>query len=294
MRPVCWIVNAARLAHYCQRARMVGAQAMGRMWYAMGRQIEVLIALMYMEAVKRFARRSLGMIEEVGSIAIHVVVLSFMRLVFTGDFSGKLHYGMDILPFTATGVFMYWLFKTGMSNVSAAVFTLHRYSPFPQVTPLDVALAQGTVNILVYSLIALGSFLTMIFLGYSLPIHNIVYVIEMLLYAGVLGMGCGLVISGIFFYIPFVRVVVVVGALRLLSLVSGTFFVIPDLPYKIRDYALYIPLLHMNDMMREAYFATYRASQADRDYVAWCVIGVVCVGLVAERSLRHVSVRRLT
>jgi capsular polysaccharide transport system permease protein len=267
---------------------------MGRTWYAIVRQIDVLVALMYMEAITRFARRSLGVIEEIGSIAVHVVVLSFMRVVFTGDFSGKLHYGMAILPFTATGVFIYWLFKTGMANVSAAVFMLHRYSPFPQVTPLDVALARGIVNILIYTLIALGSFWVIIEVGYSLPIRNIVYVIEMLLYAGVFGMGCGLAIAGIFFYFPFVRVVIIVGAFRLLSLISGTFFVIPDLPHKIRDYALYMPLLHMNDMMREAYFATYRAGQADRGYVFACVIGVVCVGLVVERSLRHVSVRRLS
>jgi len=262
---------------------------MNRYLFGISRQIEVLITLLGRETQWRFARRSLGFVEECASIVVHVAVFSFLRVI-----SGiEEHDSMPILPFTASGVFIYWLFRTGLNNVASAVFLVSRYSPFPQVTPLDVALARGGVNVLLYTILGLVSFYVLELTGWSPPMHDVFYVTGMLLYGGLFGVASGLVAAGIFHYAPIMRTVIVVGGMRILSLISGTFFVLPDLPQKLRIYAVWIPLLHMNDMMRQAYFATYHADQADPTYVFWCVILTLAAGLIIERALRPVSMTRL-
>lgn len=262
---------------------------MNRTAFGIYRQFEVLGALLHREMEWRFARRSLGMVEEIASIVVHVAVFSFLRIV-----SGtEQHDGMPILPFAASGVFIYWLFRTGVGNVSSAVFILSRYSPYATVTPLDIALARGLVNMGLYTVLGMVVFYILELSGWSGPIRDPMYVIGMMLYAGVFGIGAGLFCSGLFYYAPILRTVIVVGGLRILSLVSGTFFIIPDLPAKLRSIALYIPLLHMNDMMREAYFATYHATQANRTYVFFWVVGTISAGLIGERALRHITSTRL-
>jgi capsular polysaccharide transport system permease protein len=239
---------------------------------------------MYREFNFRFARRSLGILEEIGSIAIHVVAFSILRLMA----GVQSHYGMPILPFTASGVYTYWLFRTGVAQVSTSLLMGARYSSFPIVTPLDIGLARGLVNVLLYIGIALASFYFLQLIGYSGPIRDVVKVVGLLLTAGLFGIGAGMVCAGIFHYVEIMRTVVLVGGLRFLSLVSGVFFVYPDLPYKLRPYAEWLPLLHLNDMLRAAYFPTYEANWASPSYVAIWVVGALSLGLVVERALRRV------
>jgi capsular polysaccharide transport system permease protein len=253
--------------------------------FALRRQIEVMNALIYRETLWRFGRRSLGLIEEAGSIVIHVFVFSVMRII-----AGiELHDGMETVPFTATGVYTYWLFRTGIATVASSVFLTSRYMSFPIVTPLDVALARGLVNVGVYIGIAFATFWVLEMTGYSKAIANPVGVLLILATSGLFGIGCGLVSAGIFHFVPIMRTVVFIGGLRFLSLVSGTFFVFPDIPFRLRPYAVWIPLLHMNDKMREAYFATYHADWASPRYIAIWVVCSVVAGLIVERGLRRAT-----
>jgi capsular polysaccharide transport system permease protein len=258
--------------------------------YGARRQCEVFGALLQRELEWRFARRSLGMFEEVSSIIVHVATFSFLRIIS----GSEIHDSMPVLPFITSGVFIYWLLRTGVNNVSSAVFLVNRYAPFASVTPLDVALARGAVNLILYAFLGMASFYVLQLLGYSGPIRDPFRVFGMLLYAGVFGIGCGLFFGGVFYYAPIMRTVVLTGCMRILALISGTYFVIPDIPARLRPYAVYNPLLNMSDMMREAYFATYNADQADPAYVFYWVVGAVAVGLIVERALRPVSSTRLS
>ncbi|MGH6644483.1 MAG: hypothetical protein ACRED3_17480, partial [Bradyrhizobium sp.] len=64
----------------------------------------------------RIAGRSLGWIEEVASITVHTLAFTFMRLAI----GVTTHQGMAVIPFTFTGVMVYWLFKTGITSVYSA------------------------------------------------------------------------------------------------------------------------------------------------------------------------------
>ena len=114
--------------------------------YAARRQCQVFVAVLYREAVNRFARRSLGFIEEAGTILVHIAVFSSMRIMFGIERQN----GMEVLPFICVGVFNFWLFRTGMAQMPQALGVAKSYMAFSPVTPLDVALARGVVNILLY------------------------------------------------------------------------------------------------------------------------------------------------
>jgi len=122
--------------------------------YAARRQWQVFAAVVYRETVQRFGRRSLGFIEEAGSIAIHVLVFSMMRMLSGTDRQN----GMPILPFICIGVYNFWLFRTGIAQIPSALTAVKSYGAFAQVTPLDVALGRGTINVLLYTGLAISSF----------------------------------------------------------------------------------------------------------------------------------------
>lgn len=258
---------------------------MNEIVFSARRQIDILAAVFYRETLFRFGRRSLGVLEEVGSIVIHVAIFSVMRIIM----GVEVHDGMPLLPFTAVGVYCYWLFRTGLAQVSSAVFQGPKYQAFPQVTPLDIALARGGVNILLYIAIAFASFWGLELLGFSGPIGDPVRVLLILMAAGIFGLGIGLACSGLFYYVPIMRSVIVIGGLRLLSLVSGTFFVFPDIPYNLRPYAVWIPNLHMADMIRAAYFPSYRENWTSTTYVMTWIVGSLLGGLLVERAMRPVT-----
>jgi hypothetical protein len=108
-----------------QCSRRAGDPSRGvlQMSRAVYRQIEVFGALLQREMEWRFARRSLGMVEEVASIVVHVATFAFLRVVS----GAEIHDSMPILPFVTSGVFVYWMLRTGLNNVSAAVFLVSRY-----------------------------------------------------------------------------------------------------------------------------------------------------------------------
>jgi len=250
---------------------------------AIRRQYDVFLALLYRELVARFQRRQLGFLEELGSIVVHVAVFSALKLMM----GGGNHYGMQILPFITTGVFTYWLIRSGIGVCSQSPLTLRRYRAFPQVTLLDVAIARGVVNMAIYIAIAFIIFAFEEAIGFSGPIGDPLAVLGLLVTTGILGIGMGLVLMGLFHYAEAARTMLLAGFTRTLSFVGGTFFVYPDLPYSFRPYAEWIPMIHINDMLREAYFPTYRVEWASASYVAWWVCGTMVFGLIVERAIRR-------
>jgi len=85
------------------------------------------------------------------------------------------------------------------------------------------------------------------------------------------------------------RTVMMIGAMRFLALIDGTFFVYPDLPPNLRVYAVWIPNLQLNDMARQAYFPSYRENWTSLTYVVAWIAGSLLCGMLVERALRNVT-----
>lgn len=247
------------------------------------RQIFVLIAIVRRELQIRIAGRSLGWIEEVGSITVHTLAFTFMRVAL-GVTS---HHGMAVIPFTFTGVMTYWLFKTGITSVYSSSMIVSRYVEFPQVTLLDIALSRAMVNMFIYISFAYIVFFFLTITGFSPLLKDGLIVFVWLLTGGVFGAACGLVLMWPFHLFPIFRTVIMAAVFRTIALISGTFFVYSDLPLAIRGYAAWFPLLHINDKLRAAYFSTFSADWASPSYVAFWVICTFALGLISCEGMRR-------
>jgi capsular polysaccharide transport system permease protein len=249
--------------------------------YLLQRQRSALLAVIYREATTRFIASPFGLVGEIARIVLTVAIFTFLR-AFAGIPS---HHGMDLLPFMVTGVMTLWVMRTALMQAASYPSVARQYALFPHVTPLDVALGRAIVNCIFLIIVSVTAFGLMILFGYSRPVDDLPYVVWIFLVAGFFGAALGLTTGAIAVFFPFFRILI--GFLfRLMMYTGGVFFVIPEVPLRFRPYALYNPLLHLNDMIREAYFASYHATQASSSYVAVWIFFSVFVGLAAERALR--------
>jgi ABC-type polysaccharide/polyol phosphate export permease len=250
------------------------------------RRIALFWAVVRREALTRFGIRSLSWIEEAGTILVHVIAFTAVKL-FLGSPN---HRGMEVLPFTAIGVMTYWVIRTGMMYVAMAPNSMIRYSEFPQVTLLHVAFARGVVNFLLCFASLFATFYALQLMGYSRPIRDTFMVVYWYTLAGLLGIACGFFFMWPFYMFPFVRTVITTLLMRIVAVVSGAFFVYQDLPYFIRPIAQWFPPLHINDKIREAYFYTFHAGWASQEFVVMATIIIFAIGLLGcdltRRQLR--------
>lgn len=248
---------------------------------AIQNQWRVLSAVTFREAKVRLGKNLVGLWTEFGRLSFAIAIFSLVRY-FTG---GGIHRGMEIIPFIATGVLMFWMFRRTLLFVSMASMSADRYAFFPQVTMLDIVVGRGVVNIVLYVVLSFAAFGVFIVAGVSGPIYRPAYVTMLLMVSGLYGLFLGIIFNALFTRMRILRPILQV-AMRVLMLTSGVFFVIPEIPFIVHDYALWNPLLHLNDLMRQEYFGKYQADLADFGYAMDWLIGLGVFALISERAVR--------
>lgn len=254
---------------------------MNDVWNAIQNQLRVLSAVIFREAKARLGLNFVGLWTEFGRLAIAISIFGLIRY-FSG---GGIHRGMETIPFIATGVLMFWMFRRTLLFVSMTGMSADRYAFFPQVTMLDIALGRGIVNIVLYLILSFATFGVFRLVGVSPAIWNPGNVALLLVLSGLYGLFAGIILNALFERIRILRPILQV-VLRVLMLTSGVFYVIPEIPHFLHDYALWNPLLHMNDFMRQEYFGKYQTELADFSYVMHWLVGLVLFALIADRAAR--------
>jgi capsular polysaccharide transport system permease protein len=74
---------------------------------------------------------------------------------------------------------------------------------------------------------------------------------------------------------------------RALLWITGAMFVLDYLPPVTRYWLSFIPTSHAIILFRQAFYPTYPSLILDMNYLIWCSIGSVVVGVVLERGLRR-------
>lgn len=260
--------------------------SLGEGFQAFVNQMAVLRAVVYREATARFSRKTFGIVEDIGGIVLLVVVFVVIRMA-SGLHS---HRGMELIPFITTGVLNFWTFRQSMQRTQSFHAAMGGYIGFPMVTPLDVAFSRTVLNTVIIMAIMVAAIGIMRYLGWSQEVRNSLMVFAIMLCSGFLGFGCGILFGALMFFAPPFRLFNQIF-MRLLMWTSGAFFVIPEIPYRVRLVAIYNPLLHLNDLMRSVYFSTYE-TQADIGYVVAWMLCVTLLALCVERAMRPWSMPR--
>ncbi|SMG08950.1 ABC transporter permease [Paraburkholderia susongensis] len=201
------------------------------------------------------------------------------------------HYvlGMDVPTFSLLGATTWIMFRQAVFRTSTSYVSARGLINLEPVTPLAVALVQGSLFIAIY----LGVYAILISGGHALGLITlpvrwsgaIVYVVMM----GVAGVSMGLIFGCIairwHFFLRFAPVIE-----RGLELFSSVFFVSEQVPEAYRKYFLWSPFAHGMQLLRSSYFDSYTSHDASLTYFVTALVFLGVLGVAMERLARpHVQ-----
>lgn len=212
-------------------------------------------------ARERLARYAGGRLGPTWAILTPVAWIAFVVILFRAlGRSPAIHVGPEI--FVATGVLPYISFRQAVTSMSRA-YPAHRYLRFIRpVSMSDILLATILLEALnmLFAAVIVFSAVTFIFgasLPDDLPMVALGFGLAWFLAAG---LGRFVAILGLLSD-SFARSVPIL--LRPLFWVSGIFYTATELPQALQTTLWYSPLLHVTELIRSGYFATYSSPIAN-------------------------------
>jgi capsular polysaccharide transport system permease protein len=245
-------------------------------------QARVVGAVILRETRTRFGRHRLGYLWA-------FVESLFWVLTFAGIHYAMGHTptgGMDIIAFLATGIITFILFRSTVTHCQASILGNRPLLFYPQVRPLDIALARSLLEAVTLSVVFVGLLSANGLVQGELHIDNVLRVLSGLLLAWLLGLGLGLCLMGVATFLPVVDQIVPI-LLRPMFFLSGLFFTANDLPAGLRDALLYNPMMHVIELVRDGWFREYQAHYLDISYVLVWAVALLYTGLLLERFARR-------
>jgi capsular polysaccharide transport system permease protein len=193
---------------------------------------------------------------------------------------------MDMLAFFATGIITFILFRSTLTHCLASIVGNRPLLFYPQVRPLDIALARALLEGATVSTVFVGLLLGNALLQGELHVDSPLLVLAGLGAAWLIGVGAGMCLMGLSVYFPTTERLVPL-LMRPMFFVSGLFFTANDLPTQLRNYLLYNPLLHAVELVRDGWFVEYQAHYFDASYLLGWVLVLGYLGLLLERFARR-------
>jgi capsular polysaccharide transport system permease protein len=194
---------------------------------------------------------------------------------------------MPPLTFYTLGIIPLFLYMEVMKDVYSDAGSPSKLLQFPRVTPIDIAVASGLASFCVYFVLFWIFVLPLSIYEGAWPPKNPLGVIETLLALWVFSVALGLALSAPFRVFPPVNQFISFVN-RGIRMIAGMFFVITMIPTNLWPYLTWDPLLHLNEFMRDSWFASYTSPVADAGFVAECTLGLLVLGLSLERFMRRV------
>lgn len=238
--------------------------------------------IMLREMMARFGRRDLGYLWAVIEPLIHVLVLSS---IFFG-FRMRDSLGMNPFLFVATGIIpLFFYVKTEAVLTNALKQNRHLLN-HASIQPMDIYLGRAALEFFT-QLLVLTLFVIFIYIVIEpYRFGSVFWVVANLFGLWIFGIGVGLTVASLITYAEWLPSVMS-GLNRLIYITSGVFFTLDQMPTSLAQYAAYNPLLHFVDGVRGNFNPLMGGSRVDIAYGYCWALGVLAVGLVADRALRR-------
>lgn len=223
-------------------------------------------------------------------------LLSLMEPIFHIAVVCSWHYLVRIIPvygnskvlFISTGLYPVFVFIHLSSQYEGAIAR----GRFPVERTLDIFFAQTLLKLFGYLLVGV-----LLFSGISVFItpQGIPYDFEpvmlSILTLGTLGMGVGLCNVVISVHYPMWRHIYAPIS-RCLILFSGVLFVPDFMPLVLRKYLAWNPVMHGVDLFRQGFYPGYPRLIFDPQFLWFCALAALVLGLSLERISRSRIERR--
>jgi len=247
-------------------------------------QRSVIFAIMMREIQTRFGRHNIGF------------VWLFIEPLVLGTAVGLIHYasghampgGLNPFLFSLYGYVPFFMFRSLVTRGATAILANMTLLYHRRVTLTDIMIGRNLVEVLaILGVITIMVTATSLFFG--LPPNNVGEILLGLLGMATLSHGLSLLVaSASAYWESFERVLH--PSTYLLMPVSGAFYAAAWFPPEIRNLLLWMPLLHVHEIIREGAFGDQIQSYYSILYlVEWCIASNA-LGLLALRAVRrHLS-----
>ncbi len=244
-------------------------------------QGEVVHAVVLRETRTRFGAYRLGYLWAL--VEPILVILTFWGLYKVAGRQAP--FGMDLFSFTATGVIPYTLFSSSASRVAEAINGNKALLNYPQVMPIDLAIARSVLEAATYAAVFIVLMGVHALWTRDLQVHSPLLVVGGFAIAALLGSTLGLVFCCLQVWSNAVERARG-PLLRPLFWLSGIFFTVDQLPDHTQEAMLLNPVLHVTEMIRDGWFTSYEG-HADPVYVMRWILFLGFAGLLLERWVRR-------
>ncbi len=239
----------------------------------------VVFALMMRELKTRFGEYHLGYAWAILEPLAHVAILSFM---FSTIRQRQFYGHIEAPVFVILGIIPFFLYRNVLTKCMDAIKSNQGLFDHRQVKPLDTILARTIIEIVIHVVTFTLFLMGCSWLGYIVPMPNILEVIGIFILLSILSFNAGLLaaVCGTIYKETrkFIRV-----TQRPMYFISGVFFTIEMLPEEARIYLLWNPLLHALDFLKDAFIPTYD-SPASWEYLIGFTISTTILALTAYRA----------
>lgn len=246
-------------------------------------QRSVLLALVIRELRARVEGRWLGLLWMMFEPLAHVLMI----LALFGFRRHATSPNIEFPVFLLTGLLPFFIFRNLARRLPAAISSNRGLYAYRQVKPIDALVARAAVEVGLYSAVYLCALALLGWLGYSFLPHAPLELILISIALIVLGLGLGLVFAVVSHDRPRVQSVIGLAFLPL-YLLSGVIFPLHTLPPDVREWLLWNPVLHLIELSRAHFIATYQALPGvEAAYPAGCALIALALGLGLYRVYRH-------
>lgn len=243
-------------------------------------QLRVIYALLMREIITRYGRRNIGFLWLFLEPIIFVLLVSIFWQAIKAD---RLN-DMPIIPFAVIGYSVVLCWRNSVSRTTKAISANTGLLYHRNVTVIDVFLARiflevfgATVSFLVLSVLfhiagfmpAPDDFLYMAF-GWMMMIW--------------FAIGLSFLIGALCEMSEVINRLWSAFSIILFPL-SGVAFFVHWLPEVAREYVLYIPMVHLTEMIRHGYYGDMIPTYENVSYLVWCNMVLSFLGLTLVRKI---------
>jgi capsular polysaccharide transport system permease protein len=245
------------------------------------RQRRVLYAVMLRNVRTRFFGNGLGYLVAIAWPLTHILIIV---AIYT-SLGRAPPYGDSTVLFVATGAVPFMVFSYLSRFMMISVLYARPLLAFPEVKILDVLMASALLEILAAACVTIVLVILAWAFNVDIMPRDILQASYALGAAVLLGLGFGMLNSVLTLAIPMWFTGYALFTI-FLWMTAGVFFVPDALPDKIREIAVYHPVLQVIEWTRAAYYEGYGGSVLERSYPIVVGVGTLFLGLLLERAMR--------
>ena len=243
--------------------------------------IRVIIALILREIHTLHGDSRLGYLWTIIRTAFGIAVFWVIRIVM--HFHAP--HGMTILTFLCMGFMIFNIFSNILTTCMTAIQDNRKLLTYPQVFPLDVMTAR-TLVITCTQIVSMAAIMGLgVLAGFPVHVASVGLLLVALLSAMSFGLGCGIVLSTLSWYMPALVKLVPMVIIRVLFFASGVFFSVSAFSHRVGSWLLLNPVMQMIEIARTAMSNGYVSPHYDIHYVLGVNLCVLTLGFLLERFI---------